>query len=647
MLNFNYLFKEQVFGDSQLGIFRKYGTTCQLSDFAKLLGGYVSSSMYDIEGGIKRDYVCQWWLRTFHKNKAHTVFFENLSRERVNRRDIGARPVLSYSAIKNLSSNAEIGDSGVLEIEYGEYPQTVADNNISNQLDYLFGTNSLKRTGKKYTADSVELKDYSTPFQAREFEEYEYNGEKYIRFVADEKNNGENLSNGNKITKGNTYWIKVEPIKWLVDLEEDIAVAKNCLFSGIQFKNKCDYQGYLEDTDLKWFTDNCFAKEINSSKSIIESLENQSEDQKSIIENKSENQKSIIKKYNPYNFDLSTVSEEEIIKGAIESDVAVYLHGRSSEGKSSRIKQLDPECEIVYLVSASIDSINGKSVYNQDSGEMIDIPPTWYQNLVRKCEEEPDKIHIVFFDELANADRSIRKSIFNVVLDKEVNGKWKLPSNARIAAAGNEMEDSSVAEDLPEPLFNRFAHVYIHTPVEAWLTWAITDNDSYQRLDYENKERKYKIHPAIYSFILCRGEKALRSKYDGKKPNADPRKWELASKILEITNQPEMMRALIGDEITADFISFCTQNIITLDAVLNNSYTDADLEMDYSKKVATVMGLIHVGIENLEQVRNFIMKLGPAFCAQFDNLWARGDLERLEQIAFLQEKDKEKRGVRK
>ena len=101
------------------------------------------------------------------------------------------------------------------------------------------------------------------------------------------------------------------------------------------------------------------------------------------------------------------------------------MHGRSSEGKSSRIKQLDPECEIVYLVSASIDSINGKSVYNQDSGEMIDIPPTWYQNLVRKCEKEPDKIHTVFFDELANADRSIRKSIFNVVLDKEENGKWK------------------------------------------------------------------------------------------------------------------------------------------------------------------------------------------------------------------------------
>ncbi len=631
MLEFTYLFKEQVFGNSQLGIFRKYGTTCQLSDFAKLLGGFISSSKYNIEGETKQDNTGYWWLITPYNNNACTVDEDgNSSWNDVDGRSGGARPALPYSVIQNISSNVVRGASGVLEVEYGEYPQTVVDNNLSYQLDYLFNVGNLKLTGKKYTADSVN--NYSTPFKAREFKEYEYNGDKYIRFVADWKNNGENLSNGEKIKEGSTYWIKVEPIKWLVDLEEDIAVAKQILFSGVQFKNECDYQGNFVDTNLKWFTDNFFAKEIIPSKSLGNDKENQ------VIN---------LEKYNPYNLDFRKVSEEEIIRGAIESDVAVYLHGRSSEGKSSRIKQLDPDCEIVYLVSASIDSINGKSVYNQDSGEMIDIPPTWYQNLVRKCEKEPDKIHIVFFDELANADRSIRKSIFNVVLDKEVNGKWKLPSNARIAAAGNEMEDSSVAEDLPEPLFNRFAHVYIHTPVEDWLTWAMTDNSSYQRLDYENKKRKYKIHPAIYSFILCRGENALRSKYDGKKPNADPRKWELASKILEITNQPEMIRALIGNEITADFVSFCTQKVITIDAVLNNNYTNADLEMDYSKKAATVMGLANVELENLELVRNFTVKLGPAFCAQFDNLWAHGDLERLEQIAFLQEKDNEKGGAKK
>ena len=43
-------------------------------------------------------------------------------------------------------------------------------------------------------------------------------------------------------------------------------------------------------------------------------------------------------KQNPYGFNFDGVSEEDIIKGAVESNIAVFLHGRSSEGKSARVK---------------------------------------------------------------------------------------------------------------------------------------------------------------------------------------------------------------------------------------------------------------------------------------------------------------------
>ena len=42
----------------------------------------------------------------------------------------------------------------------------------------------------------------------------------------------------------------------------------------------------------------------------------------------------------------------------------------------------------------------------------------------------------------------------------------------------------------------------------------------------------------------------LRTDYDGEKPNADPRKWEMASKMLKKTKKPEMLRALVGEEVT-------------------------------------------------------------------------------------------------
>ena len=344
------------------------------------------------------------------------------------------------------------------------------------------------------------------------------------------------------------------------------------------------------------------------------------------------------REHNPYGFNLENVTEEEIIKGALQSDMPVFLHGRSSDGKSARVKQYDPDCEIVYLRNATPDSLNGKSVYNADTGEMIDIPPTWYKNLCEKCEAEPDKIHIVFFDEITNSLPSIQGMAFNIVLDKEVNGIWKLPDNARIVAAGNEVKDSLAANEIAEPLFNRFAHVYIQTNVDDWLEWAMTPDEDYEILEHTDDVLPTKIHPAIYSYIAYKSvsnDNVLRTPYNGKIPNADPRKWEMASKVLYRTNQPHMLRALIGEELTTDFIAFCGDQVLTVNDVINGNYSEGVFNMDLSEKYATAVGLTYVDENNLEEIRDFVIKLGPEICAVFDVVWSRGNEKRLEKIAEL------------
>ena len=331
-----------------------------------------------------------------------------------------------------------------------------------------------------------------------------------------------------------------------------------------------------------------------------------------------EEQKQAERRRNPYCLKFGQVSEEEIIRGAIESGVAVFLHGPSSEGKSARVKQIDPTCEIIYLRNATPESLNGKSVYNGSTGEMMDVPPTWLKKLQEKCEKEPDRFHVVFFDEITNALPSIQGIAFNIVLDREVNGIWKLPENARIVAAGNDMKDSLAANQLAEPLFNRFAHVYIKTTTEGWLKWASEHN----------------IHPAIYSYIAYKKGETLRSKYDGEKPNADPRKWEMASKMLYATGSPEMLRALVGEDITREFVEFCNQQVITLDDVINGNYTDRDIQsLNTAERYATTMGLTRVDDNNLEKVRGFVTGLGAEFGAIFDALWTHGDESKLERLA--------------
>ena len=407
-------------------------------------------------------------------------------------------------------------------------------------------------------------------------------------------------------------WVEVEPVKWWVDEKSKIMLTEKLIFAGIQFNEERNYKtADFDKTNIKRFMDTYLSKEL--------------------VQN-------IILKKNPYDFKFEGVSEEDIVKGAVQSGVAVFLHGRSSEGKSARVKQIDPDCEIIYLRNATPESLNGKSVYNQVTGEMLDVKPTWLQKLESKCEQEPDKLHIVFLDEITNALPSIQGMAFNIVLDREVNGKWKLPENARIVAAGNDLSDSLAANELAEPLFNRFAHVYIETTVESWLKWAASPKESYERLDYEKQEPEAKIHPSIYAYIAYKAfskQDVLRTPYDGKKPNADPRKWEMASKVLYATKQPEMLRALIGEDLTRDFTEFCKQQVISIEDVIQGNYTSRDLEMDVSEKYATAVGLSAVDEQNFVTVRKFVSKLGAEILSTFENLWVHGDNKRLEKIAEL------------
>ena len=559
------------------------------------------------------------------------------------------------------------GTNGTYEVLYGEYPQYAVSKYENTTLENLYKQNGLKKTGKSYTTDSNSWDDYNSGFKPMSHEEFVYNNKKYIRFISRNEIHGNsdvNLSNGLLLRDFNNVpvWILVEPISWLVDEKTKKLISKRCLFAGIRFnpdKYDCDFK----DTEIHKFMNEVFLKEIKTDQTFNQVIE----------QNDTRN---LSKRQNPYGFDFNYVSEEDIIRGSVEADVSVFLHGASSEGKSARVKQLDPDLEIIYLRNATPDSLNGKSVvmnnetlsiddiqrqkmvdelvakvdssaitleeYTNELSKlpkkepsMFDIPPTWYKKLKAKCEAEPSKIHILFFDEITNALPSIQGMAYNIVLDKEVNGIWKLPSNARIVAAGNEMEESLSANKLSEPLFNRFAHVYIHTTVEDWLEWATTPEEEYQRLDYEDKKVEKKIHPAIISYIAYKREQALRSDYNGIKPNADPRKWELSSKVLYKTNNPQMLRSLVGEDLTIDFVTFCEQQVITLEDVLSGNYDNSIFDMDISQKWATSNGLLQATEKDISKVSEFVERLGSEQAAMFYRLWSGSNKKRQEKISEI------------
>ena len=614
-------------------LFNNIGAYARVTDFAFLTGTEVEDALVDLKYGTFFTKSLGTTSMAYKQIQGVSAYNSNFNLLHVLNplKEAGVRPLL-ISEDKKFEFEPFI-TTKFYWTYFGIYPQDVASN--QDELETKYQNDNLMRTGKHYM--HVTTLDNGSIVTTK-YEEYTYLGKVYIRMIIDKDfinifdeltEDYVVLSDGNEYKFGSPVWIEVKPIKWL-KLDDKRLVSEKILFSK-KFNSNRNYQGDFETTTLYNYLNTSFKNEITDSFLAQEVTNNIKEDTPKKL-----------KKVNPYNFNFDIVTEEDIIKGALLSDIPVFLHGASGDGKSARVKQLDEDATIIYLRNSSLESFNGKSVYNSNTGEMIDIMPSWLKKVYEKCEKEPNKLHIVFFDEINNASNVIQGMAFNVVLNKEVNGIWKLPENARIVAAGNEMKDSLSAEELSEPLFNRFAHVYINTTIEDWLKWATTPAEEYERLDNVKVVNEYKIHPSIYAYITYKSfmkKSVLRTKYNGVTPNADPRKWEMASKVLYATGRPDMLRSLIGKELTKDFIEFTRREVITVEDVVNHNYDETITdELNLAEKYNLAVGLSVVDKENLEIVRNFVYNIGREIGATFDTLWTHGNEERLEYLLEIESK---------
>ena len=641
MNNFTFLTQEQCFKNDKLDIFEKRGTKAAITDFSVLLGGWVWEHAEN-DSSLEGRTGCYWTKSDDGDTNARVVEDDGSScRRNVQKRYIGARPALPFSSIGSIPTNGESGKrarDGILEVEYGYYPQKAVSKDMQERLERAYRSGSISKTRNSYTTDSIAYNEYDTSFQPQTHQEYEYNGKRYVRVEANSYYDGGDLtlSNGEQYRDGDNVWVEVQPVKWLVDEKEKVMLTDKLIFSGVQFNHTRDYHTRdFDKTDIKTFMDRYLSRDLVQSRSMLKQTRTSSNGAK--------------KNENPYNLDFSETSEADVIRTAIQSNVSIFLHGKPGCGKSDRVKQLDPdfiELNLSHLDPELLDGLAGEK-----DGKSVHIKPPWLEELEAKCQEETDKIHILFLEELTNASPMMQSKAYGIALDKKVAGRWKLPENARVVAAGNELEDSLVANEMAEPLYDRFAHVNIETNKENWLEWAVTPESFYERLDY-NKETqpKQKIHPAIYAFISYKGDEVLRTPYNREhpEPHADPRRWKMASDMLYASNNPSTLKAIVGEDLTRDFIYFCQLPTITIEDVLKGNYTGEELEeMDLGRKLATVSGLVAVDSENMPKVREFTKKLGAEVCKKFEVQWTYGDEERLEQLQEIimqeQQEDTEKR----
>ena len=255
--------------NKQLDVIKKKGSSTDATDLAYITG-YCSKN-----DGLP--FYAGYYTRTFPNpyltpTKIYTI--DNCGYKKINHiaeRYLSIRPVISFNNIQSL-----IQGNKVDEIEYGEYPQFFVNRIMQIILELKYRTGQLTKTGGSYTLNCAypilykmlpeELKDdpESSNVKLKEYEEYEYNNQKYIRVRRIQRKHFFTLTNVDYDLDDIPYkdyyeyvWVKVSPVKWLVDLKTNNLVSKYCLLSGIPMYLK---PMYLKDniSFLKIESENCF-----------------------------------------------------------------------------------------------------------------------------------------------------------------------------------------------------------------------------------------------------------------------------------------------------------------------------------------------------------------------------------------------------
>jgi len=221
----------------------------------------------------------------------------------------------------------------------------------------------------------------------------------------------------------------------------------------------------------------------------------------------------------------------------------IFLWGPPGVGKSDVVAQIAQDLNgfMIDLRLGQMEptDIRGIPFYNKEKGVMDWAPPI---DLPSQELADQYPVVVLFLDELNSAAPAVQAAAYQLILNRRV-GKYVLPDNVVMVAAGNRESDKGVTFRMPTPLANRFIHQEIKVDFSTWQDWA-TNN---------------KIHKDVVGYLSF----AKQDLYDfdaksSSRAFATPRTWSFVSELLhdddtDVETLTNLISGTIGEGLAVKF----------------------------------------------------------------------------------------------
>ena len=232
-----------------------------------------------------------------------------------------------------------------------------------------------------------------------------------------------------------------------------------------------------------------------------------------------------------------TVTSKQARKSILrcfKSKRPLFLWGPPGIGKSELVENIAIEMNgyMIDLRLAQMEptDLRGIPFYNKDLNKMdwaapVDLPDE------ELASQYP--IVILFLDEMNSAAPSVQAAAYQLTLNRRI-GKYRLPDNVVIVAAGNRDSDKGVTYRMPTPLANRFIHQEMKVDFNSWQEWAVLN----------------RIHKDVVGYLsFAKGDLYDFDAKSASRSFATPRSWTFVSQLLDDEEDDDTLMNLIAGTV--------------------------------------------------------------------------------------------------